>query len=57
MKYTSYYLKVAAIKNIMKVYGIGTVEAIHHYNSISKAARDNNAFNYIISESGAACAK
>lgn len=54
MKYSLYYLKIAAIKNIMKVYGIGSLEAIRHYNSISKAARENNAFNYIISETGAA---
>lgn len=57
MKYTSYYLKIAAIKNIMKVYGIGTIEAIHHYNSISNAARDNAAYNYILNETGAACVK
>ena len=54
MKYSLYYLKIAAIKNIMKVYGIGSLEAIAHYNSISKAARENAAYNYIISETGAA---
>ena len=54
MKYTSYYLKIAAIKNIMQVYGIGTLEAIAHYNSMTNAARDNAAFNYIINETGAA---
>ena len=53
MKYSLYYLKIAAIKNIMQVYGIGTLEAIAHYNSMSNAARDNAAFNYIISASGA----
>lgn len=57
MKFSTYQLKVAAIKNIMKVYGIGTLEAIAHYNSISKAARENAAYNYIINEGGAACAR
>lgn len=54
MKYSLYYLKVAAIKNIMQVYGIGTLEAINHYNHMTNAARDNAAFNYIINETGAA---
>ena len=57
MKFTTYQLKIAAIKQIMKVYGIGTLEAINHYNHISNAARENAAYNYIITEAGAACAK
>lgn len=54
MTYSLYYLKIAAIKQIMRVYGIGSLEAIKHYNSISKAARDNAAYSYIITETGAA---
>ena len=57
MKFSTYQLKIAAIKYIMTVYGIGILEAITHYNSISKAARDNAAYNYIITQTGAAIVK
>jgi len=47
MKYSSYQLKVAAIKYIMTVYGLGLSEAITHYNYMTYAARDNAAINYL----------
>lgn len=54
MKFSTYQLKIAAIKQIMKIYGIGTLEAINHYNHMTNAARDNAAYSYIITETGAA---
>lgn len=57
MKLSEYQLKVAAIKYIMQVYGLGLPEAITHYNYMTHAARDNAAYNYIINESGTACAR
>ena len=47
MKYSSYQLKVAAIKYIMTVYGLGLPEAINHYNFMTYAARDNAAIAFL----------